>query len=248
MPTTSTRRAGLAGAAAVPVLAVPAIARDAESTYDRQAAVARLEYIVKVLRQSSVCDNWKLDEAKALHVLANFDDDEDALIEWIREHGQSFDWVLLGDPGGMIYREAARSPAAVSAIATEPDPIFAAIEAHKAASAAFVAFVNRPEFKGVDLPDAPVEELHDSATAAAETMLDVQPTSMAGVIALLKYIYECDRADEYLLPDERYEEHATPSRRCVSFHAYACKNAAEALQTMGAPQLHAFGGDTHAQS
>src|SRR5262245_24087644 len=100
MSTPTSRRAVLAGAAAMPALAAPAIARDAE-LLDRQAAFARLEHIVKVLRESYVCEGWRLDDAKAQHVLANFDDD-DTLIAWVCEHGQSFDWILRGEPGSMI--------------------------------------------------------------------------------------------------------------------------------------------------
>src|SRR5262245_53915434 len=128
MSTETSRRALLAGAAAMPALAVPAIASDA--VFDRQAALARLEHIVNVLRTSYVRDGWRLDEARAASVLANFDDD-DTVIEWVIDHNQSLDWVFRGEPGSMICRFASNSTAAAA-----PDPIFSAIEQHKAAVAA----------------------------------------------------------------------------------------------------------------
>src|SRR5262245_44974529 len=108
MSTQTTRRSLLAGAAAMPALAVPALARDA-SPFDRQAALARLEHIVHVLRTSYVCHGWRLDEAKAANMLANFDDFDETVKPWVIDHNQSFDWIFRGDPGSMICRFASNS-------------------------------------------------------------------------------------------------------------------------------------------
>jgi hypothetical protein len=53
---------------------------------------------------------------------------------FLRDHGQSLDWVLDGDVGGMISSLASHSRRAADVAAV--DPIFAAIEAHRCAHAA----------------------------------------------------------------------------------------------------------------
>lgn len=83
-----------------------------------------------------------------------------------------------------------------------PDPILAAIEAHRAACRVYLAAV---EVSG-DLADGTPE--HDAASAVtdrAESTLDdagidladVEPTTMAGLLALLHHVTELTEGDEF---------------------------------------------------
>ena len=152
------RRAILAGIAATPALAVPALAASAtalvpETGWDVAAALCRLEQTIETLRTCVVCKGWHpngLEEPAAARALAYFragcpeESDEDfaereAAFDFIYGHGQSIDWIIFGDPGGLICRAAAHSRRAQSVLLGGPDPIFALIEAHRAALAAHLA-------------------------------------------------------------------------------------------------------------
>jgi hypothetical protein len=103
--------------------------------------LARAEEVVSILRTWNVCEGWKLDEVRAEHFLKYFRDgapDNDRWQEaaaWIHEHGQSIDWIAMGNVVNLVAGAAARSPRA--AAITPVDPIFAAIEAHREANAAY---------------------------------------------------------------------------------------------------------------
>jgi hypothetical protein len=119
------RRAVLAGimaAAAVPAAAaLPAAATtvDPLSVAGRHAALARAEEIVSLLRISYVREGWQIDEAAAQRTLAFFrryaedgsepDDERKVALDFLHSHGQSIDWVLCGDHGGMICKLAGDS-------------------------------------------------------------------------------------------------------------------------------------------
>ena len=64
--------------------------------------------------------------------------------------------------------------AVTKALSAEPDPVFAAIEAHKAAMAANTAVFNTEDEDAVD--------------DALEAVLTCQPTTTAGIIALLEHM------------------------------------------------------------
>jgi hypothetical protein len=84
-----------------------------------RAILARAEQVVDVLRTRYVCQCWKLDEEAAARMLRYFrrkaagapDNDEEwqAVVAFCGEHGQSLDWIVQGDPAGMICSAAARS-------------------------------------------------------------------------------------------------------------------------------------------
>ena len=67
---------------------------------------------MELLRTRFICDGWKIDEEAAERTLRYFrsqaagqpDNEEEwqAAIDFIGSHGQSFDWILAGNPGGMI--------------------------------------------------------------------------------------------------------------------------------------------------
>ena len=84
---------------------------------DHHAILARVEQIIDLLRTCHVCDGWKLDEEGAERTLRYFrhcadgsqDDNHEftAASAFLYRNGQSLDWVILGDPRGMICRAAA---------------------------------------------------------------------------------------------------------------------------------------------
>jgi len=59
---------------------------------------------------------FRMEEDAAARVVAyfrqpselDFDPEQRFALDWVRDHGQSLDWILSGDPGGMIARGAAR--------------------------------------------------------------------------------------------------------------------------------------------
>ena len=83
--------------------------------FSREAqALQRVEYIVKSLRECYVREGWRLDEHAAARVVRYFrwaaegqpepdnDPEFEFVIQWVTKHGQSFDWILSGDPRCMI--------------------------------------------------------------------------------------------------------------------------------------------------
>jgi hypothetical protein len=89
---------------------------------DHRAILARVEQIIDLLRTRYVCDGWKLDEEGAERTLRYFrhcadggrDNNREytAAREFLYRNGQSLDWVIAGDPGGMICHAAAQSAGA----------------------------------------------------------------------------------------------------------------------------------------
>jgi hypothetical protein len=119
------RRSLVAGAATLPAAALAAgsaaIAADPAlppiGDTSRAAGVARAQHVVDLLSDRFIRDGWHeaFDRERAAQFIENmrtFDDDDGAdprfqeVIRWIRDHGQSFDWLLWGDPAGMICRSA----------------------------------------------------------------------------------------------------------------------------------------------
>src|SRR5215831_17440088 len=82
----------------------------------------------------------------------------------------------------------------------EEDPIFTAIERHRAAMAAFSDAVDTlavllpgPEF---DAANAITARNSDEMDNAGVDLVTVQPTTFAGLIALLSHIVECSRSEK----------------------------------------------------
>ena len=124
MPTLS-RRHLVTTAAALPALALssavlPAAALStaaaAPAIDSREAMVARAQQLVEVLANSYVREGWKLDAARAaqfVECVRTFDESDGEcpkfvmLLDWMHDHGQSLDWLIDGDVGGMIATRAA---------------------------------------------------------------------------------------------------------------------------------------------
>jgi hypothetical protein len=90
------------------------------------AALARMEQQVETLRTCVVCDGWPgVDEAAAARAVQFFrnwaasgQDDQDefsAVVDFVNTHGGSLDWLMFGDPRGLLCECAASSPRATVA-------------------------------------------------------------------------------------------------------------------------------------
>jgi hypothetical protein len=99
---------------------------------------ARFDQMLATLRRRSIAEGWTVDDRQAARARRCFvsranrvarEEDEAAAIEFIGQHGQSFDWIICGDPVRMICAGASRSQQAATV-----DPIFAAIELHRTAA------------------------------------------------------------------------------------------------------------------
>jgi hypothetical protein len=190
---------------------------------DARAMLARTEQAIDVLRTCVVCEGWHgngLNEEAASRTLqylrriaagAPEDDQEwEAACAFFYDHGQSLDWIVMGNPGGMICGAAARSPRAAALI---DDPIFAAIEAHRSMWARLGEVVTAQsrlfemlpeeqrqssittwETKIVETDDPRwiaserlVSQTSDAVNESDDAILDTAPTTLAGVAAVLKY-------------------------------------------------------------
>jgi hypothetical protein len=149
------------------------------------------------------------------------DEEYESVCAFWYDHGQSLDWLINGDPGGLICPAAARSARAAVAV-TAHDPIFTAIQHHRDTHAAELAVIQTscdlsrrlPEDKqrtSLSLLEEKIVTADDprwiasekavmAATeknqAAADTLIEIEPTTIAGVIALLSYAAEFVRAGE----------------------------------------------------
>jgi hypothetical protein len=228
-----------AAVAAAPAAAAPA--NSAPLAIDHRAILARVEEVVDLLRTRYVREGWKIDEERAECALAYFrrhvegppfkDEDEDTIeyhraIEFFGSHGQSLDWIHDGNPGGMICGLAKNSQRAIAVSAAsstdESDPIFAAIEAHKAARTEWVGWVHLhgdleeelPKDKRLSNIDVEEEKIvetddprwieaeqqlmrtSDAEESAAINLVCIQPTTRAGVVALLDHAIAYDTDGE----------------------------------------------------
>lgn len=141
-----------ASLASATALADPALSAEPADGGDRQAVVSRAEQMVELLRDRFVCAGWheRFDEQRAATFIDavrredwSSDDDPASPIvsSWMRDHGQSFDWLYDGNPVSLICGAAMQSPNA-AAIPTGNDPIFAAIEYHRKALKALSGVIN----------------------------------------------------------------------------------------------------------
>jgi hypothetical protein len=96
------------------------------SRFNPTAALARMEQQVETLRTCVVCDGWPgVDETAAARAVQFFrncaaggEDDPDefsAVVDFVNTHGGSLDWLMFGDPRGLICGCAASSPRAAVA-------------------------------------------------------------------------------------------------------------------------------------
>lgn len=113
----------------------------------------------------------------------------------------------------------AMAPAALLAsVAAGRDPVLAAIEAH-----AFTVLRFEKTFDGGD-PAEHEQQASAEADQAAWALLEVDPTSLDGVWALLKYFAQCSETDEQFFPEVLHGE--------VNFPAALAGHAANSLSRL----------------
>jgi hypothetical protein len=99
-----------------PIVKLPNLVNAEQDGLDKALMIERAEKIVQVLRNCRVRDGWKLDEKRAAQFLQSMVDldwegvPSDEFLGWVSDHGQSLDWIILGDPSLMIVRAAAAGP------------------------------------------------------------------------------------------------------------------------------------------
>jgi hypothetical protein len=103
---------------------------------------------------------------------------------------------MMGDPVVMICARAARSRQAANSMQAS-DPIFAAIQRHRSAWKALGACSDLDveetkarragNKKAARAAVRAVDRLHKAVDKAEKNLIDVVPTSIAGVVALLAY-------------------------------------------------------------
>jgi hypothetical protein len=130
----------LAGATALSLEAslkttAPALATDSASSPvllddGPVGALARFDMLLDRLRNLHICNGWSVDEMGAAQALQYFreraaagtwaiDEDNEAEMakelatsDFLREHGQSLDWIICGDLGALVAGAAVHSPRA----------------------------------------------------------------------------------------------------------------------------------------
>ena len=127
------------------------------------------------------------------------------------------------------------------ALAAEPDPIFAAIEAHKAANVTYSRVCQISSDMRLDNPDYPdanaatVVAMHAERDAAVD-LTRVAPTTRAGVAALLEYVLDDDRdyPGHEDWPTELTEPDVldyTGDPAVMPFHFWLLRSVRDALKT-----------------
>ena len=98
-----------------------------------------------------------------------------------------------------------------AAIAAAADPVFAAIEADRAAWAAFDASFARLD--GANTPEAKAElaGLRKALRDADDALIDVKPNSMPGVIALLRHVAAEEASGNEMMSVARYQDEQDPA-------------------------------------
>ena len=235
----------VAVAAALPVSS-PAIANEAlpsisaSADVSPTAALKRAEEMVDILRTCFVRQDWKVDQVAAERALAycranaangaDPDDEREAAFDFFSSHGQSLDWVLLGRHDVMICGLAAKSERAnglAAAASGVIDPIFAAIEAHRAAYA---------EFQHGHHDDQESDDALTKADQLANALLAVEPTTIDGAAGLLAYYAECTIEDDTRFSDSELNRE---DRNGVPFAAALTRLASRAISKIRAQTVFA---------
>jgi hypothetical protein len=211
-------------AASQDAAAIPPIS---EEVADYSAMLKRAEYCIECLRTRYICDGCKVHEEGAERVLRYFrsqaagepDNAEEwqAIIDFFCSHGQSLDWILSGDPCGLICTVASHSPAATGQSHVN-DPIFAAIEDHKRAYDALSDCLKR---KG-NLQDELPKNLRLTSIDAWESKVGEtdDPRWIAIEQEAIRLHEAEDEAAIALMPERAFRLHGVaPSRRAASLRA-----------------------------
>jgi hypothetical protein len=132
------------------------------------------------------------------------------------DHGQSFDWLYLGNPAGLIAG-AAHCAFPTSSTTQGDDPIFAAIQAHRE------AFLNWGNGSDDDLA-----RLGDIEKEALYALVDETPTTLAGVVALSRYSAELTMLFSEM-DYRRSAAHPSDEKKSVDWSCYIHRHVADAV-------------------
>ena len=142
--------------------------------------------------------------------------------------------------GSTAVTVAASAGSSVLAYQNGPDPILAAIEAHRAAMAGVMSGLDvQTALEKELLPKArrdetdprwiacerDIEQAWDAVNDAELALLNIRPTTRAGIVALLRYVIEHDTDGEGWQP-ELVSDDGTKTRH---FYHFLVENVAEAL-------------------
>lgn len=142
-----------------------------------------------------------------------------------------------------------------TAVAIEPDPVFAAIEAHRRAEAAFDEHARLEDRLDDEIPcerrltrcgdevvptDDPrwiayqrdYEALHFAEQEAEDKLADVVPTTLQGVRAMLAYAVEVEKRRGVPWSDDFADPEAPNRKLGRSFHYFVSKNLERSIAGM----------------
>jgi hypothetical protein len=120
--------------------------------------------------------------------------------------------------------------------ATANDPIFAAIDAHRRAWAELNANCSALDAAGTEEAKREERRLNDAVDAAADKLVEIVPTTIAGVTALLTHAAEAAQGGN-MWPDGYVDEHPTNGwdrTHGVSWEVLLHRNLAKALPHIAA--------------
>jgi hypothetical protein len=121
------RRSLVASAAALPALAIPAVAvaTTDPTAFDKAAMVRRAEELVDLFSDRFIRKGWHenfdkdraakfLENVRRFEMAAEDTDLEGEIAAWTHDHGVSNDWLIDGDPASLIcYLAGHAAPMAV---------------------------------------------------------------------------------------------------------------------------------------
>ena len=165
----------MARAAQKPIKRSPVKQAKTKRSTEKTAAIrARLEMVQKVAATTGHCVITDAQIREALLWRGRHLDD------FCERYGQSLDCVVCGDISGMI---ASRIVEVGASVWDGPDPIFAAIEAHRKADAAFEKACDN---SGEKTPEENAAERAHSL--AMRKLCATAPMTMAGLAAFIAYL------------------------------------------------------------
>lgn len=126
---------------------------------------------------------------------------------------------------------------AVALASTEPDPIFAAMETHRLAwseNERECSELDEAASAGDDQAKRKLRQLSDAVDATADALVDIVPTTLGDIGALLEYAVDhtIDRGDRWL--GEYVIEDANGQKHDVYWESALHVNLAEALSKVAA--------------
>jgi hypothetical protein len=98
-------------------LAVPAVGAAVPAAHGKAAMVRRAEEIVEIFSDRYIREGWNenfdkeraaefLENVRRIDIAAEDIEHEQKILAWAKDHGVSLDWLLNGDPSGMICYHA----------------------------------------------------------------------------------------------------------------------------------------------